>query len=82
MRRVRTLPALAALVLALSTLSACSEMPTGPAASQESLANTEVQGFGNATADSTEAARATEVQGFGNVEVQGFGNVEVQGFGN
>ncbi|MDQ2669245.1 MAG: hypothetical protein M3Y31_01295 [Gemmatimonadota bacterium] len=80
MRRVRAVPALAAVLLTLGTVSACSDAVTGPMTSIESTSNTEGQGFGN-----------VEGQGFGNVEGQGFGNVvadstarsgEGQGFGN
>ena len=69
--RLRTLPALVAVLFGVATISACSDAATGPVTVLESASNTEGQGYGNA-----------EGQGYGNVEGQGYGNVEGQGYGN
>lgn len=71
MRRVRTLPAVAALLLGSVSLAACADLATEPVATLERSSNTEGQGFNNA-----------EGQGFNNTEGQGFNNTEGQGFNN
>ena len=69
--RLRTLPALAAVLFTAASASACSDVATAPVTNLESTSNTEGQGFGN-----------VEGQGFGNVVADTTNSVEGQGFGN